>query len=69
MTKMEINRLSLVRQRANALYEKYDLSVPVDLDIIIRKNISKFLMRKIKLELTDCVNCKKIPLRLFSIQI
>lgn len=37
MTKMEINRLSLVRQRANALYEKYDLSVPVDLDIIIRK--------------------------------
>lgn len=34
---MEINRLSLVRQRANALYEKYNLSVPVDLDTIIRK--------------------------------
>lgn len=37
MTKRETNRLSLVRRRANALYEKYDLSVPVDLDIIIRK--------------------------------
>ena len=34
---MEINRLSLVRQRANNLYKKYDLSVPVDLDVIIRK--------------------------------
>lgn len=65
---MEINRLSLVRQRANALYEKYNLSVPVDLDTIIRKKTSKFLMKKIKLALTDCVNCKKILLKLSSIQ-
>lgn len=32
---MEINRLSLVRQRANNLYKKYGLSVPVDLNTII----------------------------------
>lgn len=32
---METNRLSLVRQRANKLYKKYDLSVPVNLDTII----------------------------------
>ena len=37
---MEINNISLVRQRANKLYKKYSLSVPVNLDIIIReKNI------------------------------
>ena len=37
---MEINNISLVRQRANKLYKKYSLSVPVNLDTIIReKNI------------------------------
>lgn len=40
---MEINRLSLVRQRANNLYKKYNLSVPVDLDVIIRKKHIKIL--------------------------
>lgn len=39
-TNMETNNISLVRQRANKLYKKYNLSVPVNLDTIIReKNI------------------------------
>lgn len=38
---MNNDRLNRVRQRARKLYEKYDLSVPVDLDTIIRnKNIT-----------------------------
>ena len=38
---MENNRLALVRERANRLQNKYGLTVPIDLDVIVReKNIT-----------------------------
>ena len=58
---MEINRLSLVRKRALKLYKKYTLSVPVDLDYIIKQKNIRILYKENQHGIDGLTRIQKSP--------
>ncbi len=65
MTKnMEINRLSLVRQRANSLRKKYGLSIPINLDTIINKKGIEILNEENQVGIDGLCQLQKTPPRI-----
>lgn len=61
---MEINRLSLVRRRANALREKYKLSVPINLDTIIDQKSIKVLYKENQVGIDGLCQLQRNPPRI-----
>lgn len=58
---MEINRLPLVRQRANTLYKRLNLSVPVDLEKIIHKKHIEIVEKENHVGIDGLCQLQKVP--------